>query len=501
MGKKRVLVPAEEVDLSLVKYEPEVIQAQLLTGWMLKLFVKMLEIPFIGPFMLSKTHKQMHQLLRNTVIPEAPMYRPQFPPQEKEESVVTVEEDGKPEERVEVALNGLPQYDPASRWNSTDLATPFRYWKIRDYAHAYRSKLVTPSLVAEHVISVIKEFGNPISILDGIFMAIKDDIDCYPHSTKDGTAWLHDVHPLEKDAAAAVSRLRSCGVIFVGKANLHELGSGVTGSNATYGTPRNLHAEDRYTGGSSSGPAAIVAHGICSAALGTDGGGSIRITSSLCVVVGLNTTHGHTDMEGVLSEHVAVAVVGPIASSVEDVMLVYAAIVGSSPADRISLNQSPPCLPNLASYESADALGSIRLGKYTEWFNDVFQLMSLINVKISLTCYPKHMGVKKHCFFSYFMVVLLQRVDFLWFGYIWLKSVVIAIPELQELKVAHLVSMAEAACSLVPHFEGAGKQASYPTRLSVAFVQGFTASDYVASACLSMTAPIIPASALKVWGE
>ncbi|KAJ4830995.1 hypothetical protein Tsubulata_036321 [Turnera subulata] len=526
MGNKRVLVPAEEVDLSLVKYEPQVIPARHLTGWMFKLFVKMLEMPVIGPFMVSNMHKQMLPLLRNTVIPEPPMYRPQFPPQEREEGVVTVDEDGKPVERVGVALNCLPQYDPASRWNSDHLASSFRYWKIRDYAHAYRSKFVTPSMVAEHVISVIKELGkkqppmpllisfdeedlrkqaaastkrfeqgNPISILDGIFMAIKDDIDCYPHPTKDGTAWLHEVHPLEKEAAA-VSRLRSCGVIFVGKANLHELGFGITGSNTTYGTPRNPHAEDRYTGGSSSAPAAIVTHGICSAALGTDGGGSIRIPSSLCGVVGLKTTHGRLDMEGVLSEHVAVAVVGPIASSVEDVMLVYAAIVGSSAADRISLNPSPPCLPNLASYESTDALGSIRLGKYTEWFNDVF------STDVSDKCGD--------------ILDLLSKTH-------GCKSVEIVIPELQELKAAHLVSMAEAVCSLIPHFEEAGNQVSYQTRHSVAFFQGFTASDFVASACLrrrcmhhfmeifkkvdvivtpttGMTAPIIPASAL-MYGE
>ncbi|WMV12697.1 hypothetical protein MTR67_006082 [Solanum verrucosum] len=63
-------------------------------------------------------------------------------------------------------------------------------------------------------------------------------------------------------------------------------------------TTRNPHAPDRYTGGSSSGSAAIVASGLCSAALGTDGGGSVRIPSSLCGVVGLKTTYGRTDMKG-----------------------------------------------------------------------------------------------------------------------------------------------------------------------------------------------------------
>ncbi|PRQ50481.1 putative hydrolase [Rosa chinensis] len=56
----------------------------------------------------------MTQLLRNTVIPEAPMFKPKFPPQEPETGVVVVDEDGKPEDRVGVALKCLPNYDPAT---------------------------------------------------------------------------------------------------------------------------------------------------------------------------------------------------------------------------------------------------------------------------------------------------------------------------------------------------------------------------------------------------
>ncbi|GMQ01339.1 hypothetical protein CsSME_00048000 [Camellia sinensis var. sinensis] len=167
-------------------------------------------------------------------------------------------------------------------------------------------------------------------------MAIKDDIDCYPHPSKGATTWFHEVRPIKKDAVS-VSRLRSCGVIFVGKANMHEMGLGTTGNNANYGTTRNPHDPKRYTGGSSSGPAAIVASGLCSAALGTDGGGSVRIPSSLCGVVGLKTTYGRTDMKGALCDAGTVEIIGPIASNLEDVILVYAAILGSSPADRISL--------------------------------------------------------------------------------------------------------------------------------------------------------------------
>lgn len=65
---------------------------------------------------------------------------------EPEHGVVVLKEFGKPEDRVESALKCLPHYDPASHGNM-EPASSFRYWKIRDYAHAYRSGLVTPSMV------------------------------------------------------------------------------------------------------------------------------------------------------------------------------------------------------------------------------------------------------------------------------------------------------------------------------------------------------------------
>ncbi|GFY90105.1 mitochondrial HSO70 2 [Actinidia rufa] len=256
MGKKSVMVPASEVDLTAVKYEPEVLQAPHMTGMWLKLFVKLIEAPLIGSLIISNLKKQnkTDQMLRNTVIPETPMFKPEFPPQE----------DGKPEDQVELALKCLPHYDAATCWTGDPTST-FRYWKIRDYAYAYRSRLATPSMVAERVISSIEELsnqnppapllisfdaaevrkqaaastqrfeeGNPLSILDGIFVAIKDDIDCYPHPSKGATTWFHEVRPVKKDAVS-VSRLRICGVIFVGKANMHELGLGTTGNNPNYG--------------------------------------------------------------------------------------------------------------------------------------------------------------------------------------------------------------------------------------------------------------------------
>ncbi|XP_071726248.1 fatty acid amide hydrolase-like [Rutidosis leptorrhynchoides] len=531
MGKKIVMLPAAEVDLAKVKYNPGEIEAPDMTGIWLRIFVMLLEMPLIGSVILSYLKKQnkIQEMLRETVIPEPPMFRPEYPPQEQEPGVVCLEEeDEKSQDRVESAIRCLPQYEPAaSRWScDMPLASSFRYWKIRDYAYAYRSKITTPSMVGEYIISAIDVFSNkkppapllvsfiaedvrkqaaastqrfkegkPLSALDGIFMAIKDDIDCYPHPSKGGTTWFHEVHRVEKDAVC-VSRLRRCGVILVGKANMHEFGQGTTGNNINYGITRNPHDPQRYPGGSSSGPAAIVASGICSAALGTDGGGSVRIPSSLCGVVGLKTTFGRTDLKGALSSWGTIEVIGPIASSVEDIILVYAAILGASPADKISLRPSLPCLPDLSSsHENSCTLGSLRLGKYTEWFNDVF------SPDISTKCES--------------ILNLLSETH-------GCQIVEVVIPELHQIRTSHLVSVgAESLASLRPHsHNGNDKKLTLDTRTNMALFQSFTASDYVAAQRLrrramyyhmevfktvdviitpttGMTAPVIRPQALK----
>ncbi|XP_015158274.1 fatty acid amide hydrolase-like isoform X3 [Solanum tuberosum] len=527
MGKKRVMLPASEVDMTTVKYTTQKIQAPYLTGFWLKLFVMLAETPIIGSMIMIFLQKMNRgaERFKNTVIPEAPMFVPEFPPQESEPSVFGLEEDGKPEERVELALQCLPDYNPGCIW-ITDPAAPFRYWKIRDYAYAYRSKLTAPSQVAESFISAIEESnnqnplapllisydpdevrrqaaastqrfeeGSELSILDGIFIAVKDDIDCYPYPSKGGTTWFHEIHEVKKDAVC-ISRLRNCGAVLVGKTNMHELGLGITGNNTNFGTTRNPHAPDRYTGGSSSGSAAIVASGLCSAALGTDGGGSVRIPSSLCGVVGLKTTYGRTDMKGLIFHYGTVAIVGPLTATVEDAILMYAAILGSSPAERVSLKPGLPCLPNLSSSESWCSLGSLCFGKYTEWFNDVS------STEISEKCEDvlNQLSEKHGC-----------------------KTIEIVIPELHEMHNAHIVSIgSEVLSQLNPYVEdGKSARLTNDARINLALFRSFTASDYVVAQCLrqrlmyyhmeifkkvdiivtpttAMTAPIISPTALTV---
>nr|GMD91560.1 fatty acid amide hydrolase-like [Ipomoea batatas] len=83
MGKKRMMLPASEVDLTAVKYIPENIQAPHLTGFGLKLFVKLAEAPVVGSLLMAylKNQNGLVEMLKHTVIPEPPMFKPEFPPQ------------------------------------------------------------------------------------------------------------------------------------------------------------------------------------------------------------------------------------------------------------------------------------------------------------------------------------------------------------------------------------------------------------------------------------
>lgn len=150
---------------------------------------------------------------------------------------------------------------------------------------------------------------------DGPVVAVKDIIDVKGMVTTAGGVILPD-EPAAEDAPV-IRRLREAGCCFIGKTNTHEFACGVTSENPHYGAVRNPRDPSRIPGGSSGGSAAAVAAGVCDWAIGTDTGGSIRIPSSLCGVVGLKPTYGTISTEGVIPLSWSLDTVGPIAPNVE----------------------------------------------------------------------------------------------------------------------------------------------------------------------------------------
>ncbi|HZC30846.1 MAG TPA: amidase [Gaiellaceae bacterium] len=173
--------------------------------------------------------------------------------------------------------------------------------------------------------------------VDGVPVAIKDLLDTAGLTTTYGSAIFAEHVPVT--SAQSVLRLEAAGYAVAGKTNLHEFAYGISSQNPHYGTVPNPRAPGRLAGGSSGGSAAAIAAGDVELALGTDSGGSIRIPSAWCGVVGLKPTFGLVPVEGCFPLAPSYDHVGPIASSVAGcVALLQALVPGFAPTTLDSLD-------------------------------------------------------------------------------------------------------------------------------------------------------------------
>jgi Asp-tRNA(Asn)/Glu-tRNA(Gln) amidotransferase A subunit family amidase len=163
--------------------------------------------------------------------------------------------------------------------------------------------------------------------LHGRRLLVKDLIDTAGIRTTYGSKVYADHVPAR--TAPAVERLVAAGAVLVGKANLHEFAWGVTSQNPWYGTVQNPRHPGKTTGGSSGGNAAALAAGLCDLGLGTDTGGSIRLPSSCCDLVGLKPGLGRTPTAGVFPLCPSFDTVGPMARTVEEVALAWSVLAAA----------------------------------------------------------------------------------------------------------------------------------------------------------------------------
>ncbi|EGG16468.1 amidase family protein [Cavenderia fasciculata] len=213
------------------------------------------------------------------------------------------------------------------------------------------------------------EAGTPLSILDGVPISIKDELNMKGYRTTCGTAFLRDSPVWQVDSDCA-ERLRNMGAILVGKNNMHEIGISTLGYNVHYGFTRNPFNLDYYPGGSSSGSASTVSSGLNPISIGCDGGGSIRVPAALCGVVGLKPTYARTSHTGCFDLCYSVGHVGPIASSVIDCAIGYAALAGKDPRDHQTLVQPDPLIPNFSKIPKEKPLTGLRIGIYQDYVDD-----------------------------------------------------------------------------------------------------------------------------------
>ncbi|GAA4213386.1 amidase [Actinocatenispora rupis] len=187
--------------------------------------------------------------------------------------------------------------------------------------------------------------GNPIGLLDGIPVSIKDMFLTAGWPTLRGSRCIDPAQPWDTDAPVT-ARLREHGAVLIGKTTTPELGwKGVTDSPLT-GITRNPWNTDLTAGGSSGGSAAAVAAGMGALSVGTDGGGSVRIPASFCGIAGFKPTYGRIPLYP-SSPFGSLAHAGPMATSVDDLALLL---------DVLALRdfRDPNALPQLVgSYREA----------------------------------------------------------------------------------------------------------------------------------------------------
>jgi Asp-tRNA(Asn)/Glu-tRNA(Gln) amidotransferase A subunit family amidase len=196
---------------------------------------------------------------------------------------------------------------------------------------------------AASVDAVVAAGGDP-GPLAGVPLAVKDVLWEEGIEATDGSRSLLGFVP--PASAASVSRLVGAGAIVVGRTNQPEFCYRGISENELYGRTSNPWDVGRVPGGSSGGSGAAVAAGLVPLAIGTDGGGSIRIPASFCGVAGIKPTYGLVPREPQWAGWYSLTHVGPLAFTVEDTALMLSLMAGPDPLDPISL---PPLGSDLAA--------------------------------------------------------------------------------------------------------------------------------------------------------
>lgn len=439
------------------KYDLKSVKLPYLSGMLLRLFVKLIEGRL--KFLLLPTLFQNAGVtwFRKQRIKESPQMYPIH-------SVNTGQDDTKL-----ISFANWPK-------TASPVSAGFQAETVFDFAEAYKNGKTTPEEVAQNVLDAIdssdmgdtalKAFiavkkeevliqaeesarriknGQPLSVLDGVPVAVKDEVDMVSYPTTAGTAFLG------RQAASAdstvVARLRSAGALLIGKTNMHEIGIGVTGLNPIHGTPRNPHNPDHHSGGSSSGSGVAVAAGFCPLAIGADGGGSIRIPSAFCGIVGLKPTFGRISEFGAVDLCWSVAHLGPIGSSVSDAVIGYAAMSGPDEKDSMTIHQPPP---RLDDWNSGD-VHNLKIGIYWPWFRHATE--DIVETCEAMLAHFKHAGA---------------------------KIIDITIPDLELSRVAHTVTIAgEMAQALGHTYDNHHKEHGADVRVNLALARALSTQDYI----------------------
>ncbi len=254
----------------------------------------------------------------------------------------------------------------AGRTKAADLASTYyeRIAAINPQLNVYLSLTRDRALEQAQRIDAIAAKGDPLPILAGIPVGIKDVLVMRGASSTAGSKILEGYHPPYD--ATVVTRLEAAGAVLLGKLNCDEFAMGSSTENSAFGPVRNPHDLERVPGGSSGGSAAAVAANLAVATLGSDTGGSIRQPASFCGVVGVLPTYGRVSRYGLIAFASSLDRVGPFAANVRDAATMLGVIAGHDPRDATS---SPAPLPDYAAQCDKPVEG-LRIGIPAEYFGE-----------------------------------------------------------------------------------------------------------------------------------
>jgi Asp-tRNA(Asn)/Glu-tRNA(Gln) amidotransferase A subunit family amidase len=196
--------------------------------------------------------------------------------------------------------------------------------------------------------------GEPLGLLHGLPLGIKDLNETAGLVTTYGSPLYADFVPAAD--CGVVARLRAAGGLIAAKTNTPEFGAGANTWNTVYGVTGNPFDPTKTCAGSSGGSAVALATSMLPLANGSDLGGSLRTPAAFCGVVGLRPTPGTVADETRSLAYSPLSVEGPLARSVPDLALLFAALIGSDPRDPLSRPQSRDQLTTLPEID----LGEVR---------------------------------------------------------------------------------------------------------------------------------------------
>lgn len=262
---------------------------------------------------------------------------------------------------IHEAANGLR----AKKFSSTEL-TRACLQQIKTHGknlNAYTSVTEDAALEAAKMADEKFARNEGKNILCGIPVALKDVFCTAGVRTTACSNILKDFVPPYD--ATAVKKLKSAGMVLLGKTNTDEFTCGASTETSCFGTSHNPWDTARTTGGSSGGSAAATASDECIYSLGTDTGGSIRQPAAYCGVTGLKVTYGRISRFGVISMASSLDTIGPIVKDVTDAAIVLNQLAGQDMYDSTTPNVP---VPDYTKSLDAKDLKGLTIGLPKEYF-------------------------------------------------------------------------------------------------------------------------------------